>query len=102
MISSNDTDYIYEYYGIKREEAYIRSENDIENEKKLVNSNRFLSATFLQKHSKINLNKKEIQIGQTIQQNGDDDDEKKLTYCYLCSINAHVHEKTKPVPVSKV
>jgi hypothetical protein len=31
----------------------------------------------------------------------DNEDERKFTYCYFCSIGAHFHEKTKPVPESK-
>lgn len=32
---------------------------------------------------------------------GEQDENKRLTYCYLCSIRAHVHKKTVPVPVEK-
>ena len=112
MSTTSDTDYVYDLYGIKREKFYIRSQDDIENEKKLVNSNRFLSATFLKKHSKsqrvnhieneIKTERKKYEAQVSASKIYDNEDERKFTYCYFCSIGAHVHQKTKPVPVSKV
>ncbi len=32
---------------------------------------------------------------------GLDEEPKKFSYCYLCSIKGHVHTKTEPVPISK-
>ena len=112
MSTTSDTDYVYDLYGIKKENFYIRSKDDIENEKKLVNSNRFLSATFLKKHSKqqrssdiekeIIKERKKYEEQEYSSKLYDNEDERKFTYCYFCSIGAHVHEKTKPIPVSKV
>ena len=105
---TTDTDFVYDFYGLKREQVYVRSKDDIENEKRAVSANKFLSASFLKRHSKehrVNKVENEIKIEKKKQQRhryDDDDDEKKLTYCYLCSIGAHVHEKTKPVPLAKV
>jgi hypothetical protein len=111
MSTTSDTDYVYELYGIKRENFYIRSPDDINNEKKLVNSNRFLSATFLKKHTKpqrvegiekeIKIERKKYETQVNDSKLYDNEDERKFTYCYFCSIGAHFHEKTKPVPVSK-
>lgn len=30
-----------------------------------------------------------------------DDSNKRFSYCYLCSIGAHEHKKTEPVPINK-
>lgn len=75
-----------------------RDESEIIAERKNVEANKYLSAAFLKKHL---LNDKSLCKDLGIK-NNHANAEKHFTYCYLCSINGHVHEKSAPVPVEKV
>jgi hypothetical protein len=75
-----------------------RDESEIIAERKNVEANKYLSAAFLKKHL---LNDKSLCQDLGIK-NNHVNAEKHFTYCYLCSINGHVHEKSAPVPVEKV
>jgi len=77
-------------------------EKKVAEERDRVASRRFLSGLYLQHTYRNEPKYQDIVKHKDIRPYKDyDERDKKLSYCYLCSIGAHVHEKTKPVPESK-